>query len=62
MLYACFDILQSNIVMDLSWQHALNDFYMPYRVQQQRFMLDKITVLKKEVKEQVKKDSAKEGG
>jgi len=40
-LYACFDLLRSDIVMDLSWQHGLNNSYMPYRIQQQRSMLDK---------------------
>jgi len=60
MLYACFDLLRSDIVMDLSWQHGLNDFYMPYRIQQQRSMLDKMATLEKEVKERAKKDSAKE--
>jgi clathrin heavy chain len=45
MLYACFDLLRSDIIMDLSWQHGLNDFYMPYRIQQQRSMLDKVCAL-----------------
>lgn len=42
MLYTCFDLLRSDVVMDLSWQHGLNDFYMPYRIQSQRSMLDKV--------------------
>jgi clathrin heavy chain len=45
MLYACFDLLRSDIVIDLSWQHSLNDFYMPYRIQQQRSMLDKVRIV-----------------
>jgi len=46
--------------MELSWQHALNDFYMPYRIQAQRNLVDKLSSLEKEVKERSKKDSQKE--
>lgn len=42
MLYACFDLLRSDVVMELSWQHGLNDFYMPYRIQSQRSLVDKV--------------------
>lgn len=42
-LYACFDLLRSDVVMDLSWQHGLNDFYMPYRIQNQRMLVDKVS-------------------
>jgi len=41
--------------MDLSWQHGLNDFYMLYRIQQQRSMLDKMATLEKEAKERAKR-------
>jgi len=60
MLYACFDLLRPDIVEELSWQHALNDFYMPYKLQSQRHLADKLAVLEKEVKERAKKDSQKE--
>ena len=36
LLYICFDLLSPDIVEELSWQHGLNDFYMPYRIQVQR--------------------------
>jgi clathrin heavy chain len=42
MLYACFDLLRSDVVMDLSWQHGLNDFYMPYHIQNQRMLVEKV--------------------
>ena len=60
MLYLCFDLLRPDIVEELSWQHGLNDFYMPYKIQVSRTMREKLAVLEKEVKEHSKKESAKE--
>ncbi|KIJ55342.1 hypothetical protein M422DRAFT_219983 [Sphaerobolus stellatus SS14] len=59
-LYACFDLLRPDVVEELSWQHALNDFHMPYKLQSQRNLVNKIATLEKEVKERAKKDSQKE--
>lgn len=59
-LYICFDLLRSDVVEELSWQHGLNDFYMPYKIQNQRSLVDKIARLEKEVKERSKKDTQKE--
>ncbi|KAL0060881.1 Clathrin heavy chain [Marasmius tenuissimus] len=60
MLYACFDLLRSDVIEELSWQHGLNDFFMPYRIQVQRSMIEKIQQLEKEVKEHSRKDKQKE--
>ncbi|KIK31690.1 hypothetical protein CY34DRAFT_764410, partial [Suillus luteus UH-Slu-Lm8-n1] len=49
-----------NVVEELSWQHDLNDFYMPYKIQVSRTMREKLAALEKEVKERTKKESAKE--
>lgn len=42
LLYICFDLLRSDVVEELSWQHGLNDFYMPYKIQIQRTLVDKV--------------------
>lgn len=42
MLYVCFDLLRPDIIAELSWQHGLNDFYMPYHLQVQRSTADKV--------------------
>jgi len=42
LLYICFDLLHSDLVEELSWRHGLNDFYMPYRIQVQRSLIDKV--------------------
>jgi len=60
LLFVCFDLLRSDVVEELSWQHGLNDFYMPYKIQVQRSLVEKLVSLEKEVKERSKKDSQKE--
>lgn len=44
-LFVCFDLLRPDIVAELSWQHGLNDFYMPYKIQVQRSTADKVCQL-----------------
>jgi len=36
LLYICFDLLCPNLIKELSWQHELKDFYMPYQIQIQQ--------------------------
>jgi clathrin heavy chain len=60
LLYICFDLSRSDVVEELSWQHGLNDFYMPYRIQHQRTLVDKMAALEKEVRERSKKEKQKE--
>ena len=42
MLYVCFDLLHSDVVEEMSWQHGLNDFYMPYKIQRTRSLVEKV--------------------
>jgi clathrin heavy chain len=42
LLFVCFDLLRSDVVEELSWQHGLNDFYMPYKIQVQRSLVEKV--------------------
>lgn len=44
LLFFCFDLLRSDVVEELSWQHGLNDFYMPYKIQVQRSLVEKVSV------------------
>ncbi|QRV88920.1 Clathrin [Ceratobasidium sp. AG-Ba] len=60
MLYACFDLLRPDVVMELSWHHGLNDFYVPYQIQIQRQTLEKVASLEKQVQEHAKKDKSRE--
>jgi clathrin heavy chain len=45
LLFICFDLLRSDVVEELSWQHGLNDFYMPYKIQVQRSLVEKVSQL-----------------
>ena len=58
MLYMCFDLLAPDFVEELSWQYGLND--MPYKIQAQRLLVNKVTALEKLVKELSTKDAKKE--
>ena len=42
LLFVCFDLLRSDVVEELSWQHGLNDFYMPYKIQVQHSLVKKV--------------------
>jgi clathrin heavy chain len=60
LLYICFDLLRSDVVEELSWRHGLNDFYMPYKIQHQRTLVEKLAALEKEVRDRSKKEQQKE--
>ncbi|KAI1396601.1 clathrin heavy chain [Hypoxylon fuscum] len=32
MLYACYDLVRPDMILELSWRHGLNDFTMPYMI------------------------------
>lgn len=42
MLYSCYDLLRPDVVSELSWQHGINDFYLPYKIQSERSLVEKV--------------------
>jgi clathrin heavy chain len=32
MLYACYDLIRPDVVLELSWRNGLHDFTMPYMI------------------------------
>ena len=42
LLFVCFDLLRSDAIEELSCQHGLNDFYMPYKIQIQCSLVEKV--------------------
>jgi clathrin heavy chain len=42
LLFIYFDLLRSDVVDELSWQHDLNDFYMPYKIQLQPLLVERV--------------------
>lgn len=65
MLYACYDLIRLNVVMELSWRHNLNDFSMPFMINYMSQQASTIEGLKRdneerkarEVKEQKEEDN-----
>lgn len=65
MLYACYDLIRLNVVMELSWRHGLTDFSMPFMINYMSQQATAIETLKqdneerkaREVKEQKEEDS-----
>lgn len=50
-LFICYDFIRADIVEDLQWRHALNDYVMPYRLQKSRDQSNRIEQLERQVKE-----------
>ena len=65
MLYACYDLIRLDVVMELSWRHGLTDFTMPFMINFMSQQASAIEVLKRdneerkarEAKEQKEEDS-----
>lgn len=49
MLYACYELIRLDVVMEISWRHGLNDFTMPFMI---NFMSQQATTI-----ETLKKDN-----
>jgi clathrin heavy chain len=32
MLYACYDLIRPDVILEISWRYGLNDFTMPYMI------------------------------
>ena len=48
MLYACYDLLPLDSVMEISWRHGLNDFTMPFMICQMNQQAATIESLRKD--------------
>lgn len=44
-LYTCYDLLRSDVVMELAWRHKMDDFARPYFIQVERERADKLEKL-----------------
>lgn len=65
MLYACYDLIRLDVVMELSWRHGLTDFTMPFMINFMSQQASAIETLRRdneerkarEVKEQKEEDN-----
>ncbi|CAO2649115.1 Nn.00g100640.m01.CDS01 [Neocucurbitaria sp. VM-36] len=51
MLYACYDLIRPDVILEMSWRHGLHDFTMPYMINLLSQQTAAIEVLKKDNEE-----------
>lgn len=59
-LFVCYEMVRTDVVMELSWRHGLMDYAMPYLIQVAREYLGKVDVLEKANEERSQKEEEKE--
>ncbi|KAI1481730.1 hypothetical protein K445DRAFT_315045 [Daldinia sp. EC12] len=60
MLYACYDLIRPDLVLELSWRHGLNDFTMPYMINLLCNQTKEIATLKADNEARKAKETAQE--
>ncbi|KAF8428163.1 armadillo-type protein [Tirmania nivea] len=56
MLYACYDLIQLDVIMEMSWRHGLHDYTMPFMINSMRQHSKKIAALEKDNEERKAKE------
>lgn len=46
MLYACYDLIRPDVILEMSWRHGLHDFTMPYMINLLSQQTKELAVLK----------------
>ncbi|KAL7270849.1 Clathrin heavy chain [Rhizina undulata] len=60
MLYACYDLIQLDVVMEISWRHGLSDYTMPFMINTMRQQSNKLAILEKDNEERKAKEISQE--
>jgi clathrin heavy chain len=60
MLYACYDLIRPDVVLELSWRHGLHDFAMPYMINMLCQQTNKIAQLETDNEERKAREKAQE--
>ena len=58
MLYACYDLLSLDVVMEISWRHGLNDFTMPFMISYMSQQAATIETLRKDNEERKAREAS----
>lgn len=58
MLYACYELISPDKVLEMSWRHGLQDYAMPYMINMMSQMTQKLSVL--EADNEARKSKEKE--
>lgn len=59
MLYACYDLIRPDLVLELSWRNGLNDFTMPYLINLLSQQTKELALLKADNEERKTKEKEK---
>jgi clathrin heavy chain len=60
MLYACYDLIAPDVVLELSWRNGLNDFTMPYMINMLSQQTRELSLLKADNEARKLKEREKE--
>lgn len=56
MLYACYELIRLEVVMELAWRNGLTDFTMPFMINYMSQQTSAIEILKKDNEERKAKE------
>lgn len=60
MLYACYDLIPIDVVMEISWRHGLNDFTMPFMINMMSQQAALLETLKKDNDERKAREASQQ--
>ena len=60
MLYACYDLIRLDVVMEISWRHGLNDFTMPFMINFMSQQAATIETLRKDNEERKAREASQQ--
>jgi clathrin heavy chain len=60
MLYACYDLIRPDIILELSWRHGLHDFTMPYMINMLAQQTKELSLLKADNEARKAKEKSQE--
>lgn len=60
MLYACYELIRLDVVMEISWRHGLNDFTMPFMINFMSQQATTIETLKKDNEERKAREQSQQ--
>jgi clathrin heavy chain len=58
MLYACYDLIRPDLILEISWRHGLHDFMMPYMINILAQQTAAIELLKKDNEERKAREAS----
>ncbi|KAH8731300.1 clathrin heavy chain [Phaeosphaeriaceae sp. PMI808] len=60
MLYACYDLIRPDVILEISWRHGLHDFTMPYMINLLSQQTAAIEMLKKDNEERKTREASQQ--